>query len=155
VLVCQPVGVDRGPYRGLPRKLPCDKDPHACWADGKLHAQPHTGKSKAADGIMWTEFIWLRIHIFGGLLCTWWQNLALHKCAELFESLRNLRSSRRTLCFGKCKMKKTNWRHSLSSVEDEMKTLSWFCRQWNKAVALVLQRTNWRCLGSSAAEMKA
>jgi hypothetical protein len=23
------------------------------------------------DGIMWTEFTWLRIHTIGGLLCTW------------------------------------------------------------------------------------
>jgi len=42
VLVSQPVVVDRGPVRDLPRKLPRAKDLQACWADRKLHAQPHT-----------------------------------------------------------------------------------------------------------------
>jgi hypothetical protein len=40
VLVCQPAAVDRGTFRELPRKLPCDKDLQACWAEEKLHAQP-------------------------------------------------------------------------------------------------------------------
>ena len=44
VKVCQPVVADCGTLRDLPRKLPCDKDLQACWADGKLHAQPHTGR---------------------------------------------------------------------------------------------------------------
>jgi len=44
VLVCQPVVADRETFRDLPRKLPCDKDLHACWADGKLHALHHTGR---------------------------------------------------------------------------------------------------------------
>jgi len=44
VLVCQPVAVDRGPFRVLPHKLPCDKELQACWANGKLLAQPHTGR---------------------------------------------------------------------------------------------------------------
>jgi len=41
--VCQPLVADRGPFRDLPRKLPCDQDVQACWAEGKLHAQTHTG----------------------------------------------------------------------------------------------------------------
>ena len=40
-LVCQPVVVDRGPFRDLPRKLHCHQEREACWAEGKLHTQPH------------------------------------------------------------------------------------------------------------------
>jgi hypothetical protein len=38
VLVCQPVVVDRGPFRDLPLILACDKDLQDCLADGKVHA---------------------------------------------------------------------------------------------------------------------
>ena len=44
VSVCQPVLFGRGPFRYLPRKLPCNKDLQTCSADGKLHAQPHMGR---------------------------------------------------------------------------------------------------------------
>jgi len=44
VLVCQPVVVDRGPFRDLPHKLPCAKELQACWADRNQHARPPTGR---------------------------------------------------------------------------------------------------------------
>ena len=58
MLVCQQVVVDPVPFRDLPRKLPSDKDLQACWADGKLHVQTHTGDygSKSSKN-METKFI--------------------------------------------------------------------------------------------------
>jgi len=44
VLLCQPVVVDRGPFRELPRNLLCDQDLQSCLAEGKLHAQVHMGR---------------------------------------------------------------------------------------------------------------
>jgi hypothetical protein len=44
VLLCQPVVVDPGTFRDLPRKLHYDRDLQTCWAEGKLHAQVHTGR---------------------------------------------------------------------------------------------------------------
>jgi len=44
VCVCQPVVVDSRLSEDLPRKLPRDRNLQTCWADGKLHAQPRTGR---------------------------------------------------------------------------------------------------------------
>jgi hypothetical protein len=43
VLVRQPVVTEREPFKDLSYKLPRDQDIQACWAEGKLHAQAHTG----------------------------------------------------------------------------------------------------------------
>jgi hypothetical protein len=43
VLVCQLAVAERGPFKELLPTLPCDEELQACWADGKIHAQPHTG----------------------------------------------------------------------------------------------------------------
>jgi len=68
VLVCQPLEVNRGPFRDLPHKLPCEKDLLACRADGKLHTQPHTGRVRL-------QFVYtFRIYCVwreGGFIASW------------------------------------------------------------------------------------
>jgi hypothetical protein len=52
VLVCLPVVVDRGFLGDLARKLPCDKGLQACWAHGKLQAQPDTVRVRQETGVL-------------------------------------------------------------------------------------------------------